>query len=99
MLVHEVKHAVTRAQTPFVPGRDVWWGDAVPGQAAEAEVEWVESDHPLFLLYTSGSTGEGACGLVSEGEAMVDTAGGRGRGGVGGGGPPPVPALHVRLHG
>jgi acetyl-CoA synthetase len=57
VVVHEVKHAQPRADTAFAPGRDVWWEDAVKGQAAEAEVEWVEADHPLFLLYTSGSTG------------------------------------------
>lgn len=35
----------------------MWWEDAVRGQPTQAEVEWVEADHPLFLLYTSGSTG------------------------------------------
>jgi acetyl-CoA synthetase len=55
--VQETKHAVTREQAHFVQGRDVWWEDAVAGQPTEAEVEWVEADHPLFLLYTSGSTG------------------------------------------
>ena len=28
------------------------------GQAATCEPEWVEAEHPLFLLYTSGSTGK-----------------------------------------
>ena len=57
MIVQETKHAVPRADTRVVEGRDVWWEDAVAGQPTEAEVEWVEADHPLFLLYTSGSTG------------------------------------------
>ncbi len=39
-------------------GRDVWWHDAVDGQATECEAEWVDAEHPLFLLYTSGSTGK-----------------------------------------
>jgi acetyl-CoA synthetase len=39
------------------PGRDVWWHDAMAGQAAQCEPEWVEAEHALFLLYTSGSTG------------------------------------------
>ena len=58
VVVHEVKHAAPRADTKIVAGRDVWWEDAVAGQAAAAEVEWVDAEHPLFLLYTSGSTGE-----------------------------------------
>ncbi|KIZ06574.1 acetyl-CoA synthetase [Monoraphidium neglectum] len=58
VVVQEVKHAVTREHTHFVQGRDVWWEDALRGQPTEAEVEWVEADHPLFLLYTSGSTGK-----------------------------------------
>ena len=49
--------AVSRDDTPWQAGRDVWWQDVVPLQAEEAEVEWVEAEDPLFLLYTSGSTG------------------------------------------
>ena len=39
-------------------GRDSWWHDAVAGQEAACEPEWVDAEHPLFLLYTSGSTGK-----------------------------------------
>ena len=42
----------------MVEGRDVWWHDAVTGQSEVCEPEWVEAEHPLFLLYTSGSTGK-----------------------------------------
>ena len=38
--------------------RDVWWHDAVAGRSNDCEPEWVEAEHPLFLLYTSGSTGK-----------------------------------------
>jgi acetyl-CoA synthetase len=38
-------------------GRDAWWHDVVAGQHASCEPEWVDAEHPLFLLYTSGSTG------------------------------------------
>ncbi len=38
--------------------RDIWWHDAVQGQASTCEPEWVTAEHPLFLLYTSGSTGK-----------------------------------------
>src|SRR5262249_52095753 len=39
-------------------GRDLWWDDAVKGQAETCEPEWVDAEHPLFILYTSGSTGK-----------------------------------------
>jgi acetyl-CoA synthetase len=43
---------------PMKPGRDLWWHDVVARQPAECEPEWVNAEHPLYLLYTSGSTGK-----------------------------------------
>ncbi|MEO8144474.1 MAG: acetate--CoA ligase, partial [Betaproteobacteria bacterium] len=43
---------------PMTAGRDYWWDDAVQGQADTCEPEWVNAEHPLFILYTSGSTGK-----------------------------------------
>jgi acetyl-CoA synthetase len=40
------------------PKRDLWWHDVVEGLPATCEPEWVDAEHPLFLLYTSGSTGK-----------------------------------------
>ncbi|HTD29941.1 MAG TPA: acetate--CoA ligase, partial [Steroidobacteraceae bacterium] len=40
------------------PGRDVWWHEVIEGQAPTCEPEWVDAEHPLYLLYTSGSTGK-----------------------------------------
>ena len=42
----------------MVAGRDVWMDELVAAQATTCEPEWVEAEHPLFLLYTSGSTGK-----------------------------------------
>jgi acetyl-CoA synthetase len=39
-------------------GRDLWWHEALAGQPAACEPEWVEAEHPLYVLYTSGSTGK-----------------------------------------
>jgi len=39
-------------------GRDVWWHDVISGQRVTCEPEWLDAEHPLFLLYTSGSTGK-----------------------------------------
>jgi len=38
--------------------RDKWWHDVIKGQADTCEPEWVNAEHPLFILYTSGSTGK-----------------------------------------
>jgi acetyl-CoA synthetase len=48
----------TGKPVPMTRGRDVWWHDAVAGHEPVCEPEWVDAEHPLFLLYTSGSTGK-----------------------------------------
>jgi acetyl-CoA synthetase len=37
--------------------RDLWWHDLVSGLPHDCEPTWVEAEHPLFILYTSGATG------------------------------------------
>ena len=47
----------TEQDVQMVDGRDVWWHQAIESQPAKCEPEFVNSEHPLFILYTSGSTG------------------------------------------
>jgi acetyl-CoA synthetase len=47
----------TGGNVAWTEGRDIWLHDLVEGQAATCEPEWVDAEHPLFILYTSGSTG------------------------------------------
>ncbi|WP_326533017.1 acetate--CoA ligase [Pseudorhodoferax sp.] len=42
----------------WVEGRDLWLHELLQGASSICEPEWVEAEHPLFLLYTSGSTGK-----------------------------------------
>jgi acetyl-CoA synthetase len=42
----------------FDARRDRWWHELLAQQSERCEPEWVEAEHPLFLLYTSGSTGK-----------------------------------------
>ena len=51
---------VRRSGTPVTmrPGRDLWWQELISEQAPDCEPEWVDAEHPLYLLYTSGSTGK-----------------------------------------
>src|SRR5690606_18931042 len=51
----------TGDETPDVPWndeRDVWWHDLVGKQSAEHQPQAFDSEHPLFILYTSGTTGK-----------------------------------------
>ncbi|WP_395729142.1 acetate--CoA ligase [Nakamurella sp.] len=38
--------------------KDVWWDDLVAGQPAEHTPEAFDAEQPLFILYTSGTTGK-----------------------------------------
>jgi acetyl-CoA synthetase len=46
----------TGQQIAMQSGRDVWWHDAVSAQSTECPAEPVDSEHMLYLLYTSGTT-------------------------------------------
>ncbi len=48
----------TGGKCNMVEGRDVWLHDLLAGQPEQCDPEWVDAEHPLFLLYTSGSTGK-----------------------------------------
>ena len=39
-------------------GRDVWWDEVVGNAAPECAPEWMDAEDPLYLLYTSGTTGK-----------------------------------------
>jgi len=39
-------------------GRDVWWDELVPAQSPKCEATPFDSEHPLYTLYTSGTTGK-----------------------------------------
>ncbi|MCS5690454.1 acetate--CoA ligase [Cyanobium sp. FGCU-6] len=48
----------TAEPTAMEEGRDVWWHELVPAQAADCPAEPMASEDRLFVLYTSGSTGK-----------------------------------------
>jgi acetyl-CoA synthetase len=48
----------TGGKVAWNPAHDVWMHEATQGLPTTCEPEWVDAEHPLFLLYTSGSTGK-----------------------------------------
>ncbi len=48
----------TGIDVPWTDGRDLWWHDTVESASPEHTPEAFDAEHPLFLLYTSGTTGK-----------------------------------------
>ncbi|MGA1327034.1 MAG: acetate--CoA ligase [Rubrivivax sp.] len=48
----------TGGQIAWNAARDRWMHELTAAEADHCEPEWVDAEHPLFLLYTSGSTGK-----------------------------------------
>ncbi len=44
--------------TSMKEGRDFWWHDLVSNVSSKCEPASLDSEHPLFILYTSGTTGK-----------------------------------------
>ncbi|MDN5636061.1 MAG: acetate--CoA ligase, partial [Brevibacterium sp.] len=47
----------TGQDVEMVDGRDQWWDETVAKASPEHECEFFDSENPLFILYTSGTTG------------------------------------------
>ncbi|KUI36798.1 acetate--CoA ligase [Mycobacterium sp. GA-2829] len=48
----------TGIDVDWTDGRDLWWHETVDGASTEHTPEAFDAEHPLFLLYTSGTTGK-----------------------------------------
>ncbi|WP_439675665.1 acetate--CoA ligase [Embleya sp. MST-111070] len=48
----------TGGDVAWTEGRDIWWHDLVDAQSEEHEPQPFDAEHPLFILYTSGTTGK-----------------------------------------
>ncbi|HEY7524244.1 MAG TPA: acetate--CoA ligase [Candidatus Limnocylindrales bacterium] len=51
-----VRRLGDEVETPMTEGRDVWWHDVVDRQRPDCAPVPVDSEHLLYLLYTSGTT-------------------------------------------
>ncbi len=57
-----IEHAIVVKRTDhgvdMREGRDIWWHDLVEGQSDECEPVVLNAEDPLYILYTSGTTGK-----------------------------------------
>lgn len=71
---HVVVYKRTGSKISMEPGRDHWWHELTKTVRTDCPAEELDSEHPLYILYTSGTTGKPKGILHTTGGYLTQTA-------------------------
>ncbi len=73
-IAHSIVVRRTGENVEWKEGRDLWWHELLEQESTECPAPPFEAEHPLFILYTSGTTGKPKGVLHTSGGYLTQAA-------------------------